>query len=96
MSRYTPNGTVDYLGQVTGGDLLQKPFCVNDPSHKLPCTSNGTDTTSFSGARSQHAGGINVLFGDGAVRFVKDSITAVNWNAINSINAGEVVSADSF
>ena len=96
MSRYTPNGTVDYLGQVTGGDLIEKPFCVNDPGHKLPCTSNGTDTTAFSGARSQHAGGINVLFGDGSVRFVKNSINATNWMAINSINAGEVVSADAF
>ena len=96
MSRYTPNGTVDYLGQVTGGDLIQKPFCVNDPGHQLPCTSNGSDTTSFSSARSRHAGGINVLFGDGSVRFVKNSINATNWMAINSINAGEVVSADSF
>jgi prepilin-type processing-associated H-X9-DG protein len=33
----------------------------------------------LSGARSQHAGGINVLFGDGSVRFVKVSINATTW-----------------
>jgi prepilin-type N-terminal cleavage/methylation domain-containing protein/prepilin-type processing-associated H-X9-DG protein len=47
-------------------------------------------------ARSYHPGGVNVTFCDGSVRFVKDSINLGIWQAIASINAGEVVSADAY
>ncbi len=41
MTRYTPNGTLDYLNTVTGGDYIENPFCTNDPVHQLPCTNGG-------------------------------------------------------
>jgi len=44
--------------------------------------------------RSRHAGGVNVLFGDGTVRFVKDSVNLQAWRAIATKNGGEVISAD--
>jgi prepilin-type N-terminal cleavage/methylation domain-containing protein/prepilin-type processing-associated H-X9-DG protein len=47
-------------------------------------------------ARSLHPGGVNVLFCDGSVRFVKDSVSPVPWRAIGSRNRGEVVSGDAF
>ncbi len=47
-------------------------------------------------ARSRHAGGINTLRGDGSVRSVKNAINAPIWIAINSIQAGEIISADAF
>lgn len=96
MSRYTPNAQVDYLKLATGGDQLQNPFCVNEAGFQLPCLAGAGDTTSFSGSRSRHAGGVNVLFGDGSVRFVKNSVNAVTWIALNSIASGEVVSSDAF
>jgi prepilin-type N-terminal cleavage/methylation domain-containing protein/prepilin-type processing-associated H-X9-DG protein len=96
MTRLTPNGTVDYLGLTTGGDQIQTPFCTNDPGHQLPCVTGAGDTSSFSGARSRHAGGINALFGDGSVRFLKNSVNAATWIAINTISNGEVVSSDSY
>jgi prepilin-type N-terminal cleavage/methylation domain-containing protein/prepilin-type processing-associated H-X9-DG protein len=46
-------------------------------------------------ARSFHPGGVNVLFADGSVRFVKDSISANVWRAIGTRSGGEAVSADS-
>jgi prepilin-type N-terminal cleavage/methylation domain-containing protein/prepilin-type processing-associated H-X9-DG protein len=97
MTRFTPNATQDYLGAAVGGDQLN--LCTNDPDHKLPCVGGAGDKAvlnGFAGARSWHAGGINTLWGDGSVHFVKNSINAQIWIAINSIQAGEVVSADAF
>jgi prepilin-type processing-associated H-X9-DG protein len=97
MTRFAPNATVDLLGLTTGGDQLNRTvFCTNDPAHGLPCVGGAGDNQAFAGARSRHAGGINVLFGDGSVRFVKNSINPQIWIAINSIQAQEVTSADSF
>jgi prepilin-type N-terminal cleavage/methylation domain-containing protein/prepilin-type processing-associated H-X9-DG protein len=45
-------------------------------------------------ASSRHTGGVNVLFGDGSVRFIKDSIDIQTWRALGSRMSGEVVSGD--
>ena len=47
-------------------------------------------------ARSFHTGGVNSLFADGSVRFIKDSVALPTWQALSSVNGGEVVSADSY
>ncbi len=48
------------------------------------------------GAKSQHPGGANFLFGDGSVKFVKQTISLPVYCAIGSRNGGEVVSSDSY
>jgi prepilin-type N-terminal cleavage/methylation domain-containing protein/prepilin-type processing-associated H-X9-DG protein len=45
---------------------------------------------------SLHPGGLNMLFGDGSVKFIKNSIGASTWWAIQTINGQEVVSSDAF
>ncbi|WP_165221396.1 DUF1559 domain-containing protein [Aquisphaera insulae] len=45
---------------------------------------------------SYHPGGVNVLVGDGSVKFVKNSIDRQVWRAFGTISGGEVISADSF
>lgn len=45
---------------------------------------------------SLHPGGANVLMGDGSVRFIKQSINLVTWQALSSRAGGEVISADLF
>ncbi|MGC8642786.1 MAG: DUF1559 domain-containing protein [Isosphaeraceae bacterium] len=47
-------------------------------------------------ARSNHPGGVNVLFCDGHVAFVKDSVNLMSWRALASRNGGEVLSANAF
>jgi len=47
-------------------------------------------------ANSNHPGGVNLCFGDGSVRFVKDSVNLQTWWALGSRNLGEVVSADAY
>jgi prepilin-type N-terminal cleavage/methylation domain-containing protein/prepilin-type processing-associated H-X9-DG protein len=98
-SRFTPNGTIDYLGQFNGFDQLgDATSCVNDPVHGLPCAvqTNHGNNTAFAASRSRHAGGVNSLFGDGSVHFIKNSINPLTWVALNSIQAGEVISSDSY
>jgi prepilin-type N-terminal cleavage/methylation domain-containing protein/prepilin-type processing-associated H-X9-DG protein len=45
---------------------------------------------------SYHPGGVNCLFGDGSVRFVKDSINVVTLRGLVTLKGGEVVSADAY
>ncbi len=45
---------------------------------------------------SFHSGGTNALFGDGSVRFIKESINVVTLRALVTLQGGEVVSADQF
>jgi len=47
-------------------------------------------------ASSHHPGGVNVLFMDGTVRFVKSTVNGVTWAALGTVAGGEVVSADQF
>lgn len=47
-------------------------------------------------ARSFHPGGVNVLFADGGVRFIKSSINPMNWRALGTVGAGEVISSDGY
>lgn len=53
------------------------------PSHSAPPSSN-------------HAGGVNMAFADGSVRFLKDSTNPQTFWAIGTRNGGEVVSSDSY
>jgi len=41
---------------------------------------------------SNHGGGVNVLLGDGSVRFISDSINLQTWRALGTINGGEAIS----
>src|SRR5262249_22241338 len=47
-------------------------------------------------ARSLHPGGVNVLYCDGHVGFVKDSISPVAWRSLATRNGAAVVSADAY
>jgi prepilin-type N-terminal cleavage/methylation domain-containing protein/prepilin-type processing-associated H-X9-DG protein len=59
--------------------------------------SNSWPDASFSvGAASNHPGGCNVLFADGSVRFVKDSINRMTWWALGTKGNGEVISSDAY
>ena len=43
---------------------------------------------------SRHTGGVNVVFGDGSVRFVRDNIDIPTWRAMGSRDGGEVFGGD--
>jgi len=53
-------------------------------------------TISLIAASSNHPGGVNVLFMDGSVRFVKSTVAYTSWYAIATPDGGEVVSSDAY
>ena len=65
-------------------DLLTKRITQGGPTF-------GAITT-----RSFHSGGVNVLFGDGSVKFTKSSIAGNAWRGLGTLQGGEVVSADAY
>ena len=48
------------------------------------------------GYSSRHPGGANFAFGDGSVRFLKNSITASVFRLLANRADGEIISADKF
>jgi prepilin-type N-terminal cleavage/methylation domain-containing protein/prepilin-type processing-associated H-X9-DG protein len=57
---------------------------------------DGGPTYSAVTSRSYHPGGVGALFGDGSVRFIKDSIHWRTWRALGTIAGGEVIAGDSY
>jgi prepilin-type N-terminal cleavage/methylation domain-containing protein/prepilin-type processing-associated H-X9-DG protein len=41
--------------------------------------------------RSQHPGGVNVLMGDGSIRFVNENVSLAVWRGLGTRNGGELV-----
>jgi prepilin-type processing-associated H-X9-DG protein len=52
--------------------------------------------TSVITASSRHPGGVNVAFCDGSVRFIKSTVNPLTWQAIGTVNGGEVLSSDAY
>jgi prepilin-type processing-associated H-X9-DG protein len=52
-------------------------------------------TLTLINASSNHPGGVNMLFTDGSVRFIKSTVNYLPYFAIETPNGGETVSADS-
>ncbi len=104
MTRFTPNGYTDVYqynnpglkpsAGIATADTLPNGYCDNQPS--LPCQNVNPYAFSNAAARSKHPGGVNVLFGDGSVKFMKNSIAANTWVALGSVSSGEVISADQY
>jgi prepilin-type N-terminal cleavage/methylation domain-containing protein/prepilin-type processing-associated H-X9-DG protein len=65
-----------------------------------PGTSSDQDyagaTQTMVAASSNHPGGVNCLFMDGSVKFIKNTVSFGTWYAIATVAGGEVVSADSY
>jgi prepilin-type N-terminal cleavage/methylation domain-containing protein/prepilin-type processing-associated H-X9-DG protein len=57
---------------------------------------DGRATITAVPASSLHPGGVNALFMDGSVKFIKSSVSIPSWYALATPNGGEVVSADTF
>jgi len=47
-------------------------------------------------ASSNHPGGVNAVFGDGSVRYVRNTVDPTVWRALGTIAGGEVISADQY
>jgi prepilin-type N-terminal cleavage/methylation domain-containing protein/prepilin-type processing-associated H-X9-DG protein len=88
-----PNQTVSTISRATG---------TADAGRNIPMDwdwvdeNDGGPTYMSLSASSYHAGGVNALFADGSVHFVKNSINPVTWYSLGTIAGGEVVSSDQY
>jgi prepilin-type N-terminal cleavage/methylation domain-containing protein/prepilin-type processing-associated H-X9-DG protein len=67
-----------------------------NPLNTLPQAGAFVDGATNGAFGSRHSGGANFLFADGSVRFVKNSISLVTYQALTTISFGEVISSDSY
>jgi prepilin-type N-terminal cleavage/methylation domain-containing protein/prepilin-type processing-associated H-X9-DG protein len=89
-----------------GMSWVMGEMCCTTYNHVAPPNTKSCAAPGFTGTManmamqvppsSLHPGGVNVLFGDGAVRYIKDTINLSTWRAIGSRNGGEVVSASDY
>ncbi len=57
---------------------------------------DGAPTHASVTSRSYHPGGVNALFADGSVRWIKNSNNYQIWRGLGTIAGGEVLSSDSY
>ncbi len=89
--RNTPNSSVgDAMWNNPGSD----ESCTDMPD--MPCdNTHGTQHDEFhAAARSRHPGGVNVVFADGHVMFVRNAIDLVIWQRLAAIADGQEIPAD--
>ena len=99
--------TASRLTHVQGASWVMGEMCCTQYNHvstpnKGTCAGLGFAQNNMANMpmqvppSSRHPGGVNTLFGDGSVRFVKDSVSLQTWRAIGTRNGGEVISSDSY
>ncbi len=73
------------------------------PDHELgpwgttsPYIAQGNNAGNNDEIASFHPGGANLLYGDGSVRFIKDSVNPVTLRGLVTLSGGEVISADQY
>ena len=77
----TPNSSV--------ADYCENAECAATPY--TPCTPATIPSGSTSGARSRHAGNVQVMMGDCSIRSVTDAIDFSVWRALGTSRKGDVV-----
>jgi prepilin-type processing-associated H-X9-DG protein len=89
----------DYTGLQYYRGLMWVAFYT----HTVPPNYTGHDCVRGTGldrghqaARSYHTNGVNVLFGDGSVHFVNNSISMTAWRALGTRGGGEVLDGSGF
>jgi prepilin-type processing-associated H-X9-DG protein len=88
-----PNQTVSTVSRATGtadaGQNIAMDWDWVDEN-------DGGPTFMSLSASSKHPGGVNALFADGSVHFIKNTVNPVTWYSLGTIAGGEVISSDSY
>ena len=84
------------------GDMTCSTYNHVGGPNSRTCASMGGMMSSMSDMAVQlppsswHPGGVNLLMGDGTVRFIKDSIALTVWRGLSTRDGGEVVSSSDY
>jgi prepilin-type processing-associated H-X9-DG protein len=90
----------DFRGDILNDDVACAQYMtLNSPNAgvdqnscvdlKLPAPCLSVSSPRHASARSKHPGGVHVLFGDGSVHFLSESISLAAWQALGSMAGGE-------
>ena len=84
-----------------GAAWLGSGETLNQYNHGMPpntwsCGYGGTTYGLLSSATSRHPGVVNVLFADGSVHAIKNSVAVNVWWALGTRANGEIISSDSY
>lgn len=95
-----PDGQVHQTGFTTAWPPNKPINRTSDPRLDLDLNGQreilGGPTYAAVNARSYHPGGVNALFGDGSVHFIKSTVNGLTWRALGTVAGGEVISADAY
>jgi prepilin-type N-terminal cleavage/methylation domain-containing protein/prepilin-type processing-associated H-X9-DG protein len=100
-----PIGASEYLSATSwrgnrGGSWIWGNATANGFTAALPPNAIQPDSTAHGignlSARSNFSGGVNVCFGDGSVRFVRDSIHLDTWRQLATRAGGEALNASEY
>ena len=84
-----PAGTAfTFPGPPTSGQIVIDVWSANE--------NDGGPTFAAFASRSYHPGGVNTLFADGSVHYIKDSVDGRVWRGLGTIAGGEILGADSY
>ena len=89
------------LAAQQGVELVGRQLSERAYNHYLTPNANRPDcivyhNPGWKAARSYHPGGVDLLFCDGHVAFVKDTVNPLTWRAISTRAGGEVLSGDAY
>ena len=83
-----PSGTVFSFGGARSGTVDTDIISANE--------NDGGPTYAAFTSRSYHPGGVNSVFADGSVRFIKSTVNGMTWRALGTLAGAEVISADAY
>ena len=89
---FEPDGAFGVSGQINN---KFRPMSEQS-AYPATATTGGNNAGANDEIFSYHPGGANVLFGDGHVQFLKESIGVVTLRQLITLSGGEVISADAF
>jgi prepilin-type processing-associated H-X9-DG protein/prepilin-type N-terminal cleavage/methylation domain-containing protein len=82
MTLYTPNSGIDSMAAYG-----------SNPDEPSPSQMGGPVYVS---SRSRHPGGVNIVFGDGSVQFIVDSIAVSAWRSLSSMNSDDLINGSAY
>ena len=98
--------TTTRLTRRQGMSWVMGEMCCTAYNHVAPPNSKTCAGLGFSGnmanmpmqvpPSSRHPGGVNVMMGDGSVKFVKSTVSVATWRALGTRAGGEVISSDAY
>ncbi len=85
------NGTLDFILTPNCVKCIQN--ATGDAPAHCANAANAfcVDGNGGNAARSRHTGGVHVVLGDGAVRFIGDNISAAVWHALLTARGNEII-----